>query len=372
MGVKTFVNKKNKGFSLIMTIIVIVLFAALGTVGLSLLVIETHISVDTVFSSRAFFIAESGLQYFYEYNDLANNSNWTTGVSNPPADIVLGNGTFTVTNANPLKDQIDVISKGEVTGWEGEVVIRYVRVTVERGALTNATECFKRTMHSFGTNTDFHFSTGTINGHADPDYGDVASKGAVKFEGGMTFVNSTAIDGSVIPSPVPDPFSDLLDDYKAITPAGNIKAGGYTFTAGTYGSPGNEQLYYIEGNVNIDSNVTIYGSVIAENNITLANSNIVVDAPSGYPAFVADNNVEGDNLAGNSTISGLIYADNQVTFDYLGDNVTINGTILSGTNTSMTRGGNFTINYDIDIYTNIPRFFATGTIIWKESCKAEE
>lgn len=306
---------------------------------------ETEIMRNHRMSTKALYIAEGGVQAGIRYiiDNLLGDSDWSdngaviyTNVTPTGWD-----GDYDVELKNGTQDTIDVESTGEVSGFTRTII---QTVTREAGA----PEAFYYAMHSFGSTTMLMFSDGTING-------DVASTGWVLGEAGMT-INGTVTDGSSVPEP-----SVSMAGYKSI--ADNIKSNGFTFTSGnTYGAPGSEEIWYIKGNAYIQENVTIYGSVIAQNNITFTGwgniDDITIDAASGYPAIISGNNISGDWLR-DSTISGLIYADNNISLNW-SNNLVINGTILSGNTTTMRFCDDLTVNYDSDIIENPPPYFSGG------------
>lgn len=314
---------------------------------------EIEIMRNHRMSTKALYVAEGGVQAGIRHiiDNLLGDNNWGNDEGVIYTDVSLGDGDYDVELKNGTQDAIDVESTGEVSGFTRTII-----QTVTRGG-SGVPEAFYYAMLSFGSHTNFNNSTGTVDG-------DVASSGTVQNEDDMT-ITGTVTDGSTVSEPSPV----AMASYKSI--ADNIESGGFTFTSGnTYGASGSEEIWYIEGNVTIESNVTIYGSVIADNNISMGNTSITIDAASGYPALISGNNIQGDGLGGVSTISGLIYADNNVDFDGLGDDVTINGTIISGNTTVMRNGGDFTVNYDPDIITNPPPYFPGGGITlsaWQEN-----
>jgi hypothetical protein len=284
-------------------------------------------------SSKAFWLAEAGLQkYIYL---LKNDENYRSNY--PDLNESLGNGSYLVQASYDVgSNTYTLISTGTV-GVLNRKLQQSVVVTSSGGYPGGSPEAFEYCMHSFGTNTKFNDSTGTING-------DVAATNKIQGEEGMT-INGTITEGSSVTSPSPVD----MDSYEDI--ADHVESGGFTFAAGqTYTG-----IYYINGKTTIEDNVTINGSVIAENNISMGSSGISIDADSGYPALISGNNIQGDGLQ-DSTISGLIFATNNVDFDNLSD-VTINGTILSDNNTLIRDGDSFTINYDSDIVDNPPPYF---------------
>ena len=327
----------NHGLALIVSIIVMLLLSSLGVFSVSLLSTDTHISLDSLSSAQAFFIAEAGVQeVIYKLkNESAYRSDPSVVIGN------IGEGSFSVDVS-----KVDTTYTLTSTGTVG-VVVRTIEQIVlaegegDGGYPGGVPEAFNYAMHAFGNHVKFKNATGTVNG-------DVAATNQVQDYDDPT-INGTVTEGSGVDDPSPVD----MDGYEGI--ADHVEGGGFTFEEGnTYGSLGSEEVWYIEGEVTIERGVTIYGSVIAEHKITIGSENIIIDAASGYPALISGNNIHGDGLA-DSTISGLIYADNNVKFDSL-NNVTINATILSDNNTFL-RYGDFTINHDPDILDNPVPFF---------------
>lgn len=351
----------NKGMSLVAVVIVMLIAATLALFIASSISSGNISAVTDMQSEQAFYIAHAGMEWYLE--QLENDSDWST----PPPVLtnqVFGAGTFTVTYVNQSTSAIDVTATGKIAGWDGNnvqrVITQHVTKSVGAGGYPGGVpEAFTYGIHCFGSNVSFKDSTGTLNGN-------VASTNQVKNYGGMT-INGTITQNSKVAEPTP---IDMAG-YKSI--AQNVKSGGFTFTSGTYGSPGNEQIWYITGSVTINSNVTIYGSVIAEGQINMDANSVIIDAASGYPALISGSQIEGEGLS-NSTINGLIYADNNIEFEEL-SNVTMNTCMLAGNNISLKEGSNFTINYDSDITTHPPPYFngysagstTITTSLWQET-----
>ena len=333
---------KNKhGFMIIAAVIIMIVLGALGLFGVSMLSTDTSIAVDTLKSTRAFYVAEAGLEHvIYK---LKNDSGYR--VSPTVVAGSLSGGTFSV--AVSSVGYVYTLTSTATVDSVTRVTKRIVTLVPDTGPGSypgGVPEAFQYTMHAFGNHVKFQDSLLTING-------DVAATNQLQDVDDPT-INGTKTEHS----PVSAPFSIDMAGYRSI--ANYIQAGGFSFTSGsTYGAPGSEQIWYIQGNVTIPNNVTIYGSVISEGNIFMNSSGIVVDSASGYPALIAaGTNIHANGLT-NSTISGLIASENNVDFDSL-NNVTINGTILSDNNTFLRYGSaNSTINYDSDIMLHPPPFF---------------
>ncbi|MBU0759916.1 MAG: hypothetical protein KKC66_04185 [Candidatus Omnitrophica bacterium] len=328
----------KRGSVLIMTFIIMATLISITLGFLFMMSIQLKGSGYDVASSKALWLAEAGLQkVIYQIkNSSSFRDNPTTITGN------LENGGYSVS-----------VSKNGITyslsstGTESDI-----SRTVELDAVVSsnggsypdgAPEAFNYAMHSFGNHIKFKDSEGTINGN-------VASANSVQNSGDPT-INGIVTSNSTVPTP----FTVNMAGYQSI--ADNVESSNYTFTEGnTYGSSGSEQIWYVQGNVTIEENVAIYGTVVAEHNVTLGSEDITIDAASGYPALIAGNNISGDGLE-NSAINGLIAAENNIDFDNIKD-ATINGAILAGNNITMRDGEDFTVNYDSDITSNPPPYFS--------------
>lgn len=352
----------NRGFSIVIAIICLVFFSALGVTGLSLLKTETSMATDMMQSIRVFFIAEGGLNYYIEKLK-EQNASWIDPPTKP-AGKSLGGGTFTITTVNEEADEIDVICEAHLPELHGEVIVRAVRAHVPRSAFSGsgaAHAALLYGMHSFGNHTKF---MNVNNGYVE---GDVGASMSVQGE------EEVRIDGEVIyPSnvePPPDDFETMMQRYEDI--ADNVIDGNFTFEEGTYGTPGAEELWYVKGNVGIDGNVTIHGSIVSEGGINFENNSrdILVDAADGKPALIAST-VVGAQKISNLTIKGLIWADNNVHFQN-DTNTTIIGVVLSGNNIQFQGSEDLNIIYDPDVARFPPIGFGSDydPIVWRETYK---
>jgi len=355
-------DRHNRGLSIVAVVIVMLIVATLALALASFMSSGNIASVTDMQSEQAFYIANAGMECYLEL--LQNDSDWST----PPAvftNQAFGAGAFTITYANQAVSAIDVTSAGRVTGWDGNNVQRVITQHITKsggsgGYPGGIPQVFTYGIHCFGSNVNFRNSNGTVNGN-------VGSTVQVRNYGSMT-MNGTITQNSTVPDPGPV----TMADYLAI--ANVVKSTNYTFPAGTYGSPGNEQIYYISGSATISSNVTIYGTVVATGQINMGNrANVHITSAAGYPALLSGSNIAASSLS-NSTIDGLIYADNNITFNSL-NNVTMNTSMIAGNNISLKSGSNFTINYSPAIYANPPPYFngysagsgAIATSLWQET-----
>jgi hypothetical protein len=320
----------KRGISLIAVIIVMLVVATLAFVVSSVMSTGNMASILDMQAQQAFYIAEAGLKHVIF--KLKDDSDYRASPAAVAEDF--GDGSFSVT-VTKSGSTFTLTSTGSV-GNTARVIEQIVLI---EGGMP---EAFDYAIICFGSSVNFRKSTGTVNG-------DIASAKSVQSYNDMT-INGTITERSDVADPSPVDMANY--EYMA----DNIETGGFTFQEGnTYGSAGNEEIWYIQGIATIERDVTIYGSVIAEGTISMGVDSISIDAASGYPAIISGNNINGNGLT-DSTISGLIFADNKAYLDDL-DNVIITGTILAGTNIAMTNGTNFTIDYDPDITSNPPPYF---------------
>ncbi|MFH1645671.1 MAG: pilus assembly PilX N-terminal domain-containing protein [Candidatus Omnitrophota bacterium] len=331
----------EKGFALISSIIIMVLLAALGAFSVSILSADIGIAVDSESSAKAFFIAEAGVQHLIY--KIVNDSVYRESPVLITADFA--DGSFEANAVTEDNIEYTITSTGRV----GEVARRTEQVIEISGVdgvgsyTEGVPQSFSYAMHSFGSHTKFKNSQITVNGN-------IGASNQIQQSSGIT-VNGDKISNSSVSSP----FTINMAGYLSV--ADSIEDNGFVFSQGTtYGSSGNEEIWYITGNVIIEDNVVIYGSVIADNNIDIQASGIFIDSASGFPCLIAGNNIQGDGLE-NATLNGLIAADNNVDFDSL-TNVVINGVILADNNIQLRYGDADTvINYDSEIWSNPPPYF---------------
>jgi len=334
--------KNRKAVAMLFTFLIIFALTA-ATVGFVYLSkMQARQSKYDVDTAQALWIAEAGIQQAI-YN-IRNDGSFRAQIGdiNSPAYVnaTLAGGSFSVTVyqlSAPAGNQVtlNMISTGTVGS---------VQRVASQTMLVDTTHAFSYAAHAFGTHVDFQDSTGEING-------DLAAINFIKNYDDMT-VNGTITQqsGQANPAPVD------MNAYAGI--ADSIEGPGFKFDKNTtYGAPGAELIWYIQGNVNIESNVIIYGTVVAEGNISLMqNENFTIDSASGYPALLAGNNIKGDGLT-NASMSGVIYADNNIDLDSTA-NVTIFGSVVSDNNTHLRYGTNLILNHDPDLDDNPPPYFS--------------
>ncbi len=355
--------KKSRAFSIIVAIVVIFILATLGVAGLSLLVTEAQIAADIMLSSKAFFIAEGGLEY---YTTQLNNqtTTWTTPPA-VPSNKALGGGAFWITTANVTANEMDVISEGRITGPDGETVVRAVRAHVTRlSGAWNVPEafyyaCYVQNHINFGNDAT---ATSTISG-------DLKAKMNISIGSGWTHTGSSYPSSTLeFPWCDFDAYETWVEDNYG---SGHVKSGNYTFT--TAGSP-YSGVYFVGGNASIDPNVTINGGIVTTGGINMNSAHgSAINAISGEPALVAEQAINIQNSANvQVTGEGLIYAEAGISIRNVSGGSTFNGTFIADNNFTVSGGSteNIHINYTSDLVVNPPPFFTTEDTVginWLET-----
>lgn len=289
-------------------------------------------------SGKAFWVAEAGLKkYFYL---LKNDSNYRDNY--PPLNENLVDGSYSVSATYDAGSTTYTITS---EGQAGPLTRKIRQSTV----VSEGSDAFQYTIFVFGGHVAFDNTIGTING-------DVGASGDVQAVGALMTIN-----GIVTPNAAENgPYAPDFDGYRSI--ADNIVGGHKTFVSGqTYGSPGAEEVWFIEGKATIEGNATIYGSVIAPNmTIDMDNaSNVTIASASGMPALVGGSYIEIQNVS-NSTINGLIYCAQDLRCNNWND-VTVNGSMIAENVFNLQNGVNIQINYDTGLLTDPPPYFTEYT-----------
>lgn len=328
-------RKRKKGVTLLLTLIIMTTLAVVVTAFLYMVSVQTKGSGYTIDSAKAFWLAEAGIQQvIYK---LKTDGAYRTTPSPNPLTGTLGTGSYSVSVVKNASTYT-LTSTGTVEGLSR---------TIEQSIIAVAGGAdFSDGIYADGNTLNFQGSSGTING-------DIRGNGNIQNYSGMT------INGTVLPN---SPTDFAICDYPSyLAIANNVVNTSKTFTSGnTYSG-----IWYVDGSVSIEKNVTINGSIIATGGITISGSNrnpatnINITPGSNYPALVARTNINSSYLQ-TSTIKGLIYAGNNVSFDNNGTGTLFSGSILAGSNISMKQGSGFTVTYNSQIQSNPPPYFSSA------------
>ena len=334
----------KKGIALILTFIFMVSLTVVVVAYLFMVIYGTRNFGAQANNVRAGYLAEAGLNHAVWYltntaPDSSTDGSWRTtaypadpGASpTDPQQESLGEGTYTMWVETSGSD-IQVTARGTVAGIE-----RIIRETI---TLPNTQPAaFNYVQYSDGA-IDFNNSSGSVTG-------DLAATGTVDNESGMTITGTITESSSVVAPTV------TTSSYESI--ADTTISGNHTFSAGTYSG-----IYYVDGRVTINDNVTFNGTIVSTGNIILTNTDNFSSTPtSNYPALVSDAAITGNRM-GSATINGLVFATTSISFPRATSN-TINGSLISGGNVTLTSGSGWAITYDSDLANNSPPYFTEGT-----------
>ena len=327
-------RRNNKGFTLTTSIILLV-FASTAVLSVTTFIIQRFLQIETRRAgTKAIYLAQAGLHKAMWYlldtaPDGTKNGSWrTTAYPAPPGpnptdpkQESLAGGTYTLWVENSGSN-ILITARGETGN---------IRRTIQQTAVLTPAG---HPGYKYGQYTDgnviYTGSTGVING-------DLKMSGNFVGGGGMTINGTVTEKASGITIPTVD-----FAAYQGI--ANSVINNNHTFSAGTYSG-----IWYINGNVTIQSNVTINGSIIATGSINMMNrSNITLNPDMSqfdYPALVTQSNLNGDGLI-NSSITGSVYALGNMKFNN-NLNVTYNIAMMGTGNVEIKNGSGYIFNFQI-------------------------
>jgi len=316
-------NPHSSGFVLILAIVMLGVLSTLGLVGISLISIDGQIAADSIRSAETFYLAEAGLKHVMCKLTKDHDFRETPVTVNGS----LGDGTFSVT----------ISKNGNIYNLLSTAIIGAISRSIYQSAETtpSPTGPFSNALYAYNYEISLDNTAGTING-------DIVTCGEIiNYDPDLLTVNGEVTSYA----PSQEPYTVDYDGLRA--KADHVITSGFTFTGGnTYGAPGNEEIWYIEGKVQIESNATIYGSIVCpDRNIVMDNTSGITIAPAaGEPALVTNNYINADYL-NDSSISGLMYAGTEIQLSSC-ENVTINGALIAEDVLVCQDNTNLEINYD--------------------------
>ena len=298
-------NRNKSGFGLIIAIIVMVLFAAMGLIGAAMLSTDVNMSKDSFRAKQTFFIADSGIRYYIK-EQLRSDDDWSDNTAQVTKSFT--GGSFTVTPLNQLKGSITLRSTGTLT--EGGITFT-----------KNVEYKIKRPGPAAFSGDYVAYGMGDIEMRRSNNAevtGDVYTAGDVDLGGANH--NGDVYDNQAdaqIPS-VDWTYWQNNADY--------VITGDYTFDQRNYSG-----IYYVNGNVLIDktNQLNFNGTIIATGDI--AGDNIVnaeFHPDDGRPALVSGGDVSL-RISNNVVMDGPIYAANDISFDQ-SNSLVLNGPIVFG------------------------------------------
>jgi len=314
----------KKSFALIVTVIVMTLLSALGIFGVSMLSADLEIAKQTMQSAEAFYIAEAGIQR--TIGKLLSDSEYRAS----PTTLIdtLGEGVISV-----------MVSKNSyVYTLNSTATVDAITRQIQQSVMVfeQGPQAFSYGVYCYG-DIFMNDSDMTING-------DAGTEGEI-----YQMSTNLNLNGELTEHLTLNQVTADLKSYQDV--ADYIYGDTQTFSNTTLSG-----IYYVKGDVIIQNDVNITGSIIAEGTITLNLMNSTIIANSGYPAFASEDDVLF-NSAANSTITGLIYADDDVYFNNA-TNVDFTGSIVAADDVEFNTCNNFTVTFDPDIIANSPLYFS--------------
>lgn len=330
-------KKTKKGFIAIILFFLIIAIA----VAVMPIIMQTSSYFAISETERALFSAESGIRYFIK-NKLEPENDWTTiGHVDRIINQTFGDGVFTVGPSDDAGDSAQTTQGRIILKSTGYVTVgantfsRTIKYKVARGkdmwenSIYSGGHCKGTTaepccdVDDAACEADDECCEGDttlefiVNGIID---GDIAVTGS--FNTGHN--NNLEINGEVeedYPGPVITidwPYWQSNADTVITPPTGT-----HTFDTDING------IFYVDGDVIVDSNITVNGTIIVTGDFDIDNGNTIAFYPdAGRPSVASGGNI--NIRAGNSIISGgAIYAADNIFLDQ-SNNLQIDGTLMAG------------------------------------------
>ncbi|HBY56439.1 MAG TPA: hypothetical protein DEG96_01020 [Candidatus Atribacteria bacterium] len=387
MRCKDFKNKKikgiftnQKGFALLTTLIFVFVLATLVITLLTMTNNDTKLSNLQRESTRAFYIAETGIDEALlllntPVNQGGKGLDWRPGtdLNDPPEPSYIKNlspNEYYEVIITGDSDNITILSKGVVTGsGTYDKGMRQIEVKCKKGIAKAPDLFFDYAVLTNGNMTinggvSFHgniHSNGNLtnNGNINLEYGTATATGTTNFgTGGVPYQEFPRIDWEYYENQAK---TQLIDDE------GNIHNHYYSGDVTIDSSGSIYGIHYIDGNVEIKPPCSelhiIDGAIFATGTITVGgSSNVYIEKSKDYDnplALVAKGDIV---IWGNVHGEGIVYTENNFT---LNGNINIQkGAVYADDGVFHGGGGSMNIYYDTDlINTPVP---GTGIPVWKK------
>lgn len=292
------VLRRRGGFAVLTVIFIIVTFAFLGMAAVAILGRTSEAVMEEYRSQQAFHVAEAGVASIAK--TLSTDSDWSDSAS---AGQNFGPGSFSVVFAVKTADTATVRSTGTVDG-----ISRMVQQAFTRGGGSSA---FKHVLYTESSVSAGGSSTGIITGDVEAGT-TITTSGGVTYDGDLD-ANSTTVD-------VPTPVWTYWSAAATTTIVGN-----HNFGAGTYNG-----IYYVTGDVSINQNVTLNGTLVSRGKVTInGNPVITITATDPNPAIICEDNLIINGTQG-LTVAGYIVTLGSATVTGNSDMVLAGGLVAVG------------------------------------------
>jgi cytoskeletal protein CcmA (bactofilin family) len=293
-------RRPEKGFALISAIAFLVLLLGFGGAMIQQTIQELHRAGRAKKETRAFNLAEAGIDYgaWQLYNEP------TTSLPTSWSRTDLQGGTFTVNAASydGSSDTVVLTSTGNSQGYLSQVkVVGVFLGTTEEGQ----SPVFDHALFSdadmvltgtFDITGDVH-SNGNVTCQGGPSVdGDLSAVGSIAVQGSSNVTGSVSPGAEDIGMPTID-----LAYYRSV--ATTVYTGNTTFASTTT----LDGVTYVEGDVNISGQIQGTGVIVADGNV-IVNGSVTLENPSDDEfAIVSTGTV---TINGTCRIEGWIYTHN--------------------------------------------------------------
>jgi len=374
---KIFFLNNQKGMALITTLIFIFVLVSFSVALLVMTSNESKLSTLHRESTRAFYLAETGVDKALWYLNTpidqgGNGINWRTidEIGDPvpfiyPSETAIEYYKFTVLT-DPLStgdpEIIAIKSTGKVLGGgEYDKGTRVVEVKLEEGIAYSEGAVYNYALMTYGEDSDL-----TFHGHVEIE-GDIHSNGDITgdgwdpdkdVDGDVTYTGDSNVTGTNVED------LDKLQAFPAISWDYYLKNAAQVYDEYTaYEIGGSEPLvgiHYFKGDVTIKNDLLVVGTIVVEGTITVSgNPDItLVHTENISLVMVASGNI---TLSGNVDLQGIIHTEGKIT---LNGNTTVDeGAILAEDGVVNGKAAKTKIVYDIENQDQpVP---GTGIPVWK-------
>ncbi len=317
------INKK--GFVLVVSIYVMVIFAVLG------ITLSAFISGEATGNSlfvnglKALHVTEGGAEYAI-LTDLANDFDWSDNDGDSHLGVDLGEGEFDVWIASSSPESASISSTGYVN--RGNLFSE-----VRRQAVVEIQRFYEPVLNNLMY----------ISGRINMNHATGLASGAPLVSGSDIVTGEVVVDGGIVEyESIVMPTVDW-NAYKSLAVSqGNYYGGDLDISQ----SQTMSGVYYVEGNVSMDNYVTINGSLIVGGNVNMNQVTGLYITPevSGHPAMIVGGNINATQID-DGYITGLVYTGGNITMNNC-NQMTIVGALLSGGRVSEVNASSITLLYD--------------------------
>ncbi|MBE3114162.1 MAG: hypothetical protein IMZ59_01420 [Actinobacteria bacterium] len=373
-----FIINNQKGMALLTTLIFVFVLVSFSVALLVMTGNDSKLSTLHRESTRAFYLAETGVDKALWYlNTSANQGgkgiNWRTDEDDPPGPLIYPQSAtaseyyeVTVETTTPpgpgVGEIITVHSTGrEVGGGEYDKGTRVVEVKLEEGVSPSEGAVYNYALMTFAEDSNLRFdghvkiegdvhSNGDITGNGWDPEDDV--DGDVSFSGDDTTISGTNVSPAVFQT-----YPAIDWEYYELN-ATQVYATDTAYEIG--GSEPLEGIHYFKGDVEISNDLDVHGTIVVEGNITVHGHPEInlVQAGAISLVMVASGNI---TLNGNVHVTGIIHTEGEITLNGT-TNVEL-GAILAETGVVNGVGSETKIVYNVDnLDQPVP---GTGIPVWK-------